>query len=185
MKVKNKLNFHIIFITFIFLIIISGCSQKPITGVVVTKPSTFAEESYAPDITFTDLQGRLRDLSSFYMNANIIAFVGSECLEKSNPQLIQMASDLKYDVAVVEICSPKVESGKESPCRMTREIKEKNLITLCDKEGIARNGYRMTTPTAVFVLDSMGYIKAIGTIKDLEKLRQKAESIAAEEENWD
>jgi hypothetical protein len=68
---------------------------------------------------------------------------------------------------------------------MTREIKEINLITLCDEEGIARNGYRMTTPTAVFVLDSMGYIKAIGTIKDLEKLRQKAESIAEEEGGGD
>ena len=35
MKVKNKLNFHIIFITFILLIIISGCSQKAANDVVV------------------------------------------------------------------------------------------------------------------------------------------------------
>ena len=170
------------------VLILGGCittTQEPIAGVVVTKPSTFGEGSYAPDITFTDLQGNLQSLSSFYLQASVIAFVRTECLEKSDPQLIRLASNHKYDVAVIEICPPRVESGDGRSCRMIREIKEKHIITLCDEKGIARNKFQITTPTAVFVLDKIGYIKAVGTIKDLEELHEKAESIVEEEERLD
>lgn len=70
-------------------------------------------------------RGRLQHVSSFYENANIIAFVGAACLKASDPLLIQMASDLRGNVAVVEICSTGTEPGEVEQCRMVRGVKEK------------------------------------------------------------
>lgn len=164
---------------------IGGCTTAnnlPVAGTVITRSAIFGEGSYAPDIMFADLKGRLQHLSSFYDNASIIAFVGGNCLEKSDPQLIEMASHLRSDVAVVEICSTGTKPGEVEQCRMVRGIKEKNLITICDGGGAARSAYHVTTSTAVFVLDRMGFIKVAGTINELGTLRRKAESIAAETE---
>lgn len=167
------------------LLIIGGCvttPKVPVAGTVVVQPTTFGEGSYAPDIMFTDLKGRLRHLSSYYNNSNIIAFVGGNCYEKSDPRLTEIASNLRSDVTVVEICSTGMKLGEVEQCRMVRGIKEMNLITICDGGGAARNAYHVTTPTAVFVLDRRGFIKVMGTIKELKKLCRKAESIAAETE---
>lgn len=165
------------------LILLVSCktTDSPITGAVIIQPAMFGEGSYAPDIMFVDMKGRLHHLTSFYRDATIITFVSGDCLERSNPQLIATASNLSGNVALVEICSQGTTSENGGQCRILRGIKEKNLISICDGAGKARTLYNVTTPTAVFVLNRMGIIKEIGTIEELEELSQKADMLAIEE----
>ncbi len=172
----------IIIVSLVFLV---SCktAQTPIGGAVVTQPTVYyGEGSYAPDIKFVDMKGRLHHLASFYRDANIIAFVGGDCMQTSNPQLMRMSLNLKGDISIIEICSPEVDSDYGKQCRILRGVKEKNLISLCDGDGEARTLYNVTTPTAIFVLNKMGIIKDIGTIEELEELSQKATLIVIEEE---
>ncbi len=168
----------------VFLTIPLGCktSQTPVTGAVISYPPPVGEGYYAPDIMFVDMKGRMHHLASFYRDATIIAFVDGDCLEQSNPHLISIASKLRSTVSVVEICSPDTESEYGKQCKILRGIKEKNLISICDGAAKARTLYKVTTPTAIFVLDKMGIIRATGTIKEIEELARKANMIVTEEE---
>ena len=166
------------------LMLLVGCktTQTPIAGAVVTQPAVFGEGSHAPDILFVDMKGRLHHLASLYRDATIIAFVSDDCLERSNPRLITIASNLSGSVSLVEICSQGTTSKNEGQCRILRGVKENNLISICDGAGKARASYNVTTPTAVFVLNRMGIIKEMGTIEELKELSEKADLIAIEEE---
>ena len=172
----------VIIIVSLVLLVSCKTAQTPITGAVVTQSTVFGEGSYAPDIKFVDMKGRLHHLASFYRDANIIAFVGGDCTQTSNPQLTTMSLNLKGNISIIEICSPGADSDYGEQCRILRGIKGKNLISLCDGDGKARTLYNVTTPTAIFVLNRMGIIKDTGTIEELEELSQKAILIAIEEE---
>jgi hypothetical protein len=69
---------------------------------------------------FSDLKGRLQHLSAFYDNASIIAFVGGNCLEKSDPQLIEIL--------------------KSHPGTMTVAIPTTPLKPICKKRTTGKTG---------------------------------------------
>lgn len=168
----------------VFLSLLESCetAKTPITGAVVLHSDVVAEGSIAPDITFMDMNGKLQQLSSFYRDATMITFVAGNCLQEMNPRVRNLAANLKGNISLVEICSsdPVTEHGAQ--CRIFREITEFNFISICDSAGITRSLYHVTTPTAVFVINKVGGVKAVGTINELEALSEKANAIANDEE---
>ena len=68
---KKIIMMPVIIVSLVFLV---SCktTQTPIGGAVVTQPVVYGVGSYAPDIKFVDMKGRLHHLASFYRDANII-----------------------------------------------------------------------------------------------------------------
>lgn len=163
-----------------------GCAGRPtdrVTGVVAPSTGLARPGTRAPEITFTDRGGKLRRLSSLYDDATIVAFVKAACSE-SNAELLAAGGKLGGRVSVVEICTCDDGCEAHEQCMRTRGDKSRRLISICDARGLAKRWYGIATDTAAFVLDREGTIVAYGTLADLGTLRQQAQTLADQAQEW-
>ncbi len=165
------------------LAVLTGCStagEGSLQGTVIASPEVVRP---APDLSFKDDKGQIYRFSALWGDATIIALIEQECVS-SDSTLVAISNTFKDEITVLEICiHPEPEGCKHhGDCVKVRGDRARNLISVCDGQGLIRKAFGVSTADAVFLVDHRGMIRAEGRLSDLNAIRSMAIRLVEEAE---
>jgi hypothetical protein len=178
---RNVIN---VLITAVMLIVITGCSdsaKQPVVGVVTTE--THIVGKTAPDFNFTSAEGKVTSFKEVNQPISIIAFTSSSgdvCCQL-NRQLVELAKHFRgQPVSVSQVSLPTKNCPHGPGCTEQCNIKDINLIALCDEDLIAWQVYDQPKPDTVILIDYKSQIVAVESLDSLDAVAKKAAEMAQE-----
>lgn len=175
-------NLIIVLIIAVMLIVVIGCSDsvnQPVVGVVTSETRIVGKT--APDFNFTSAEGKVRSFKEVNQPIFIIAFTSSSddvCCQL-NPQLIEWAKRFRgQPVSVSQISLPTKKCPHGPGCTEFCNIKDINLIALCDEDRIAWQMFDQPKPNTVILVDDKSRIVTVESLDNLDAVANKAAEMA-------
>ena len=176
---RNVIN---VLITAVMLIMVVGCSDsvnQPVVGVVTSQTRIIGKT--APNFNFTSAEGKVTSFKEVNQPISIIAFTASSgdvCCQL-NPQLVELAKRFRgQPVSVSQVSLPTKKCPHGPGCTEFCNIKDINLIALCDKDMVAWELYGQPKPDTVILIDDKSRIVAVESLDNLDAVAKKAAEMA-------
>ena len=177
-------NVIIALITGAMLIALAGCSSRPkvaIAGVVTSNIRTIGE--IAPDFNFTSADGKLTSFREVKKPISIMAFTSSssDVCCRLIPELVGLASRFRGEsISVAQISVPTSKCPHGPGCAENCNIKDINMISLCDESRVAWMRYNQPKANTVILVDENDRIVAVENLDNLDAIARKAARMARE-----
>lgn len=163
---------------------LAGCSADRPSGGMVTTPREggLGLGSIAPDIPFTDEQGRPTSLNAIRQPITIIGFTeapGEVCC-RVDPELIRLASRyIGRPVTVVQVSLPTSQCPHGPGCVEACNVPELHLVTLCDPQRTAWNIYGRPEANTAYLIDDFGRLAVYVPLSSPQPLVAQADQLSA------
>lgn len=166
----------------VMLIVLAGCGEsvnQPVVGVVTSEVRIVGR--IVPDFNFTTAEGKLTSFSEVKQPISIMAFTSSsgEVCCRLVPALVELASSFRGEpISVSQISVPTSKCPHGPGCTEHCNIKDINLISLCDESRVAWQVYNQPKANTVILVDDKGRIVAVESLDNLNIIATKAERMA-------
>lgn len=177
-------NVIIALITWGILFVLAGCSSNPkvaVAGVVTSDIRTIGE--IAPNFNFTSADGKLTSFREVKKPISIMAFTSSsgDVCCRLIPELVELASRFRGEsISVAQISLPTSKCPHGPGCIENCNIKDINMISLCDESRVAWRKYNQPKANTVILVDENDRIVAVENLDNLDAVAKKARSMAQE-----